>query len=86
MIRLEMRGTGRGGATERTSPETSKESHLHFPVAGSKFDSSPGHEGRVLFETRSYIGSTLHGTWGIRGEVRSGVLFNCMGLQKVFII
>ena len=51
-----MRGRSLEGEPQRI--ETSKDPHLHFPVAGSKFDSSPGHEGRVLFETQDYIGNT----------------------------
>ena len=61
-----MRGRSPGGEPQRI--ETSKDPHLHFPVAGSKFDSSPGHEGhRVLFETQDYIGNThpmAHGEYG----------------------
>ena len=53
-----MRGRSLEGEPQRI--ETSKDPHLHFPVAGSKFDSSPGHEGRVLFETQDYIGNTQH--------------------------
>ena len=57
----------RGRTVEGECPETSKETHLHFPVAGSKFDSSPAHLGRVLFETQYYIGNSHqppHGEYG----------------------
>ena len=65
-----MRGRSLEGEPQRI--ETSKDPHLHFPVAGSKFDSSPGHEGRVLFETQDYIISETHNTHHTRGIQAEG--------------
>ena len=70
-----IRGRSLEGEPQRI--ETSKDPHLHFPVAGSKFDSSPGHEGRVLFETQDYIGNTQHTAHKEYMQKEEGVLFNC---------
>ena len=70
-----MRGRSLEGEPQRI--ETSKDPHLHFPVAESKFDSSPGHKGRVLFETQDYIGNTQNTAHKEYMQKEEGVLFNC---------
>ena len=77
-----MRGRSLEGEPQRI--ETSKDPHLHFPVAGSKFDSSPGHEGRVLFETQDYIGNTHTWHMGNTSRRRECCLIVDTGLQSPY--